>query len=237
MPLLILSQITKIFQDSVENLVILDQLDFSLNEGETVALTGASGVGKTTLLQVMGLIDAPTSGQITIGTTTFDYRKRQTQTQARQRNTIRKSKLGFVYQYHYLLPELTAIENVMLPQRIVGTKKTEAYKRAYDLLEEMGLGQRLDHTLHKLSGGEQQRVAIARALVNNPQIVFADEPTGNLDDATAEQVLNVMLRLVKERKISMVIATHSMELASRMDRVERLHMGKLAPKTKTSARD
>lgn len=226
-PALSLHQINKKFYQNNNELWILKQIDFVLEKGEMVALTGASGAGKTTLLQIMGLIDDPTSGSIDIGTYHCDVQSDKAKPNLKLRDLTRKNYLGFVYQYHYLLPELTAIENVILPQLIVGKPKDIAWRQASRLLDEMGLASRLNHTLHQLSGGEQQRVAVARALANEPQIVLADEPTGNLDDITASQIFNMMLTLVQERNISMVIATHNMELANRMNRIIHLHQGKL----------
>lgn len=226
-PLLELSNVSKVFADHEPPLQILAEVNFTLRAGETVALMGASGAGKTTLLQLMGCMDTPTSGTIQVGSACFRYSNASRSRYSRQRDSLRKNKMGFVYQYHYLLPELTALENVMLPRLVLGGVKLEAEKDARALLGELGLEGRLQHTLHKLSGGEQQRVAIARALINAPDILLADEPTGNLDNETAQHVLHLLLRLVREKNVAMVVATHNPDLARQLDRTEVLSQGRL----------
>jgi lipoprotein-releasing system ATP-binding protein len=229
---LLLEDVEKSFVHNGAVLPILTGVNFSLQAGEIVALTGVSGTGKTTVLQIMGLLDWQTRGTVTVKGQKFSP-PRDGGRGARELRKLRKSKdllrrdfIGFVYQYHHLLPELTAMENVTLPQLIVGRDAKKAKERSLALLEEMGLAHRCNHTLHKLSGGEQQRVAIARALANNPEIILADEPTGNLDDTTAAQVFSILLGLAKNHNVSMVIATHNTELAKKMSRVVRLHLGK-----------
>ncbi|MDR0625508.1 MAG: ABC transporter ATP-binding protein [Holosporales bacterium] len=208
-----------------QSLNILGAINFSLSSGDIVALTGASGAGKTTLLQIMGLLDRQTAGSVVIQGEAFEstisgaFQKR--------RAAVRKKFIGFVYQYHHLLRELTALENVMLPLLINGVSTGEAKKKASALLDGISLASRLTHTLHALSGGEQQRVAIARALVNEPAILLADEPTGNLDNETAEQVFRLMLGLARERGVAVVIATHNMEMAGLMPRHVHLNYGHL----------
>jgi lipoprotein-releasing system ATP-binding protein len=221
-------------------------VDFLLQKNEVIALTGASGTGKTTLLQIMGLIDIPTQGKIDIMGTSFEYngtgenfdkaeyslaqRLRRMvirpSNQTMVKDKIRREHIGFVYQYHHLLPELTALENVMLPMQI--SKKPNAAEHAEMLLDEMKLGHRLNHFPSQLSGGEQQRVAVARALANSPEIILADEPTGNLDDLTAHSVFDLLLDLARNKQISAVIATHNVELAKKTTRWVELHLGQIA---------
>jgi lipoprotein-releasing system ATP-binding protein len=189
--------------------------------GETVALLGPSGAGKSTLLHISGLLEKPDSGRVILngvdcGTLNDNERTR-----------VRRMDVGFVYQFHHLLPEFTALENVMLPQLILGRTKAEAKARAEELLGTLGLKDRWDHRPAELSGGEQQRVAIARAVANQPKILLADEPTGNLDPSTAERVFEALMRLVNEEGVAAVVATHNLELAARMDRTLRLADGHL----------
>ena len=189
--------------------------------GETVALLGPSGAGKSTLLHISGLLEKPDAGRVILngvdcGTLNDNERTR-----------VRRMDVGFVYQFHHLLPEFTALENVMLPQLILGRTKAEAKARAESLLETLGLKDRWDHRPAELSGGEQQRVAIARAVANQPKVLLADEPTGNLDPHTAERVFEALMRLVNEEGVAAVVATHNLELAARMDRTLRLEDGHL----------
>lgn len=220
-PVLSLRQVSKTFMQGKIALPILQRVDFDLYPQELVALTGASGTGKTTLLQVMGLLDVPTSGVVMI-----DGMQASSAGLA-QRDLIRCEKLGFVYQCHNLLPELTALENVVLPQRIAGKPKDLAENQAKKLLEEMNLSHRLEHLPPQMSGGEQQRVALARALANMPKILLADEPTGNLDDGTAVHVFQMLLDLVQSKHIAVVMATHNLELAKQMTRRVHLHLGNI----------
>lgn len=224
-----LRNINKSFKQNNERLRILCDVGFDLHLGDMVALTGVSGTGKTTLLQIMGLLDEPSSGEIILCNNKFMKAEssQYSNQMKKNRDICRRKYVGFVYQYHHLLPELTAVENVVLPQLIAGKNKTDALKKAKELLDEMGLCNRYEHTLNKLSGGEQQRVAIARAIANEPKILLADEPTGNLDDVTSMKVFNVLLELSQRRKISMVIATHNIEIAKMMQRKITLHNGQL----------
>ena len=200
-------------------LEVIKRADLQLNPGEMVALVGPSGSGKSTLLHICGLLEHQTDGDVVIkGTPTRGLGDDR-------RTELRRTTMGFVYQYHHLLPEFSALENVVLPQMIAGKSKADARTRAADLLKRVGLGARLDHRPAKLSGGEQQRVAIARALANNPAIVLADEPTGNLDVHTADEVFKMLAQLVREERVAAMIATHNLEIAHRMDRSVTIHDG------------
>jgi lipoprotein-releasing system ATP-binding protein len=201
---------------------VLRGVDFRLAKGEIVALLGPSGSGKSTLLQAVGLLEGGFSGSIRISG------EEASRLDDKGRTRLRREAIGFVYQFHHLLPDFTAEENVVLPQLIQGTGAANALERARSLLGVLGLGERLDHRPSQLSGGEQQRVAVGRALANRPALVLADEPTGNLDEATADRVLSEFLRLVREEGAAALIATHNERLASRMDRVVRLHDGVLS---------
>ena len=192
-----------------------------LDPGEMVALVGPSGSGKSTLLHISGLLEHQVDGDVVIkGTPTRGLSDDR-------RTALRRTTMGFVYQYHHLLPEFSALENVVLPQMIAGKSRSEARVRAASLLQRVGLGSRLDHRPAKLSGGEQQRVAIARALANGPAIVLADEPTGNLDIHTADQVFEMLAQLVREDGVAAMIATHNLEIARRMDRAVTIREGVL----------
>lgn len=212
----------KTFKQGGQSLTILQNLSMSLDRGEMVALVGPSGAGKSTLLQMVGLLDSPTSGRIMIAGNDAS------QLDDEQRTRLRREHIGFVYQSHYLLPEFSAIENVILPQMIAGRKKKDARERAEKLLSALGLSHRLTHRPARLSGGEQQRVAIARALANQPKILLADEPTGNLDPHTAADVFEILIELVRSAGIGALIATHNMDLAMQMDRVLELKNGRLS---------
>ncbi len=217
-----LKNIHRHFIQGGKDLHILKGVDFTLNRGEVVTLVGASGSGKSTLLQIAGLLDGMIEGDVTIDGQVC------TRLSDNKRTRIRRNDVGFIYQFHHLLPEFSALENVILPQIIAGISKSKARKGATEMLEKLGLGSRISHRPSELSGGEQQRVAIARALINRPKILLADEPTGNLDEATGNGVMNELLRLSREEGISALIATHNNQLARKMDRCMTLHNGLLS---------
>ncbi|MBY0301525.1 MULTISPECIES: ABC transporter ATP-binding protein [Sphingomonas] len=200
---------------------VLRGVDLSVGPGEIVALLGPSGSGKSTLLQAVGLLEGGFAGSIRIAGV------EAAQLDAAGRTAVRRDQLGFVYQFHHLLPDFNAIENVVLPQLIQGATRAAAEERAAALLSALGVGHRLTHRPAQLSGGEQQRVAVARALANRPALVLADEPTGNLDERTADVVLAEFLRLVRGEGSAALVATHNERLAAKMDRVVRLHEGML----------
>jgi len=216
-----LQDIHRHFIQGGKDLHILKGVNFTMKKAEVVTLVGASGSGKSTLLQIAGLLDGRISGEVII-----DGRACGNLSDNR-RTRIRRHDVGFIYQFHHLLPEFTALENVVLPQIIAGVSGKRARKHAREMLEKLGMGQRLTHRPAELSGGEQQRVAIARALINKPKILLADEPTGNLDEATGNGVMNELLRLSREEGISALIATHNQDLARKMDRCITLHNGVL----------
>ena len=200
---------------------VLRGVDLTVQPGEIVALLGPSGSGKSTLLQAVGLLEGGFEGSIRLGG------EEAASLDDDGRTRLRRDLLGFVYQFHHLLPEFNAVENVILPQLVRGAEPDEARTRARDLLSTLGLEHRLDHRPAKLSGGEQQRVAVARALANRPPLILADEPTGNLDEHTADKVFAEFLGLVRGEKSAALVATHNERLAKRMDRVVRLHDGLL----------
>ena len=218
---LVLQAVRRTFRTGEETLEVLRGADLVLKSGEIVALVAPSGTGKSTLLHLAGLLERPDAGQVLI-----DGRNTAASSEA-ERTALRRDRIGFVYQAHHLLPEFTAIENVMLPQRIAGKTRAEAAQRAEQLLGAFGLGPRLKHLPGRLSGGEQQRVAIARALANGPGILLADEPTGNLDVGTSGRVFDELLRMVHDLGVAALIATHNPELAARMDRTLTLREGHL----------
>jgi lipoprotein-releasing system ATP-binding protein len=209
------------FEQGGVTIDVLRGIDLGVQSGEIVALLGPSGSGKSTMLQAIGLLEGGFQGKIEIAGTDA------TALNGDHRTTLRRDHLGFVYQFHHLLPDFTAIENVILPQLVAGRERGEAHTRAVELLSALGLGARLDHRPSQLSGGEQQRVAVARALANKPQLVLADEPTGNLDEATADKVFGEFLKLVRGEGSAALVATHNERLAMAMDRVVRLHEGLL----------
>ena len=214
--------LSRAFVQGDRTIDVLRGVDLRVAPGEIVALLGPSGSGKSTLLQAVGLLEGGFTGSIRIageGASHLDDNGR---------TRLRREAIGFVYQFHHLLPDFTAEENVVMPQLIRGTAPTAAVERAKALLGALGLAERLDHRPSQLSGGEQQRVAVARALANRPALVLADEPTGNLDEATADRVLGEFLRLVRGEGAAALVATHNERLAERMDRVVRLHEGRLA---------
>lgn len=216
-----LAGIIRVFRQGRDSLAVLRGANLSLRAGEIVALVGPSGAGKSTLLHVAGLLERPDEGEVIIadlacGALNDDERTR-----------LRRTHLGFVYQYHHLLPEFSALENVIVPQAIAGLPRAEAESRARELLATLGLAERASHRPARLSGGEQQRVAIARALANAPSILLADEPTGNLDPHTADEVFALLLKLARGANLAALIATHNVDLARRMDRTIRLNDGVL----------
>jgi len=219
---LAISGLARTFRQGEIDIHVLRGVDLAVGPGEIVALLGPSGSGKSTLLQAVGLLEGGFSGSIRIGG------EEAAQLDNNGRTRLRREMLGFVYQFHHLLPDFTAAENVVLPQLIFGTARADAEARAASLLGTLGLGNRLTHRPAQLSGGEQQRVAVARALANRPRLVLADEPTGNLDEATADIVFAEFERLVRGEGSAALVATHNERLAQRMDRVVRLHDGVLA---------
>ncbi|WP_260582772.1 ABC transporter ATP-binding protein [Sphingopyxis sp. PET50] len=216
-----LVQLTRHFEQGGARIDVLRGIDAGLRSGEIVALLGPSGSGKSTLLQAVGLLEGGFGGKIVIDGEDV------TRLGQGERTRARREKIGFVYQFHHLLPDFNAIENVVLPQLIRGTGQAEAEARAEELLGRLGLSERLHHKPSKLSGGEQQRVAVARALANRPLLVLADEPTGNLDEATADKVFDQFVALVRDNGSAALVATHNERLAARMDRVLRLHEGRV----------
>lgn len=216
-----LSDVRKGFDMGRGRLEVLRGASVEIARGEVVALLGPSGAGKSTLLHIAGLLETADSGEIAIGGRSCAGLSDS------ERTAIRRETVGFVYQFHNLLPEFSAQDNVALPQMVAGKTPDKARERARDLLSRLGLGQRLDHYPAQLSGGEQQRVAIARALANSPKVLYADEPTGNLDEATADAVFAELLRVAREDGVAALIATHNGALADRMDRRILMHNGVL----------
>ena len=202
---------------------MLKKVDLIVYGGEIVGLVGPSGSGNSTLLQIAGLLEKPQEGTVSFLDNSMNQLNEQARTKARC------SDIGFIYQYHHLLDEFTALEYILLPQLIAGKDRNTAIAVAQELLDTMGLSDRSSHRPARLSGGEQQRVAVARALANNPKLILADEPTGNLDPVTAEHVFQILVKLVKSNGIAVLVATHNPNLSSRMDRVTRLENGILLP--------
>ncbi len=220
-PLLELRHVAKSFVEGNYTLDILKDINLKVYPGEIVGLLGSSGSGKSTLLHIAGLLETPVAGDV------FIKGQQASELQDRELTHIRARSLGFVYQYHHLLPEFTALENIMIPQMNLGVTGTTSRDRAYDLLQMVGLENRVNHFPSELSGGEQQRVAIARALANSPSLLLADEPTGNLDEETADHVFQSLLSIVRQSNLSALIVTHDQALARKMDRVMMLHHGQL----------
>jgi lipoprotein-releasing system ATP-binding protein len=220
-PVLATRDLRRSFTQGEVTIDVLRGVDLAIQPGEIVALLGPSGSGKSTLLQAVGLLEGGFTGSIRLNG------EEASQLDDDGRTRLRRDLLGFVYQFHHLLPEFNAVENVVLPQLVSGADPEAARARAQDLLGTLGLGERLDHRPSKLSGGEQQRVAVARALANKPPLILADEPTGNLDEQTADTVFAEFLTLVRNEGSAALVATHNERLASRMDRIVRLHEGRL----------
>jgi lipoprotein-releasing system ATP-binding protein len=220
-PVVELKGLTRSFEQGGVRIDVLRGVDLAIRPGEIVALLGPSGSGKSTLLQAVGLLEGGFGGEIVIAGHSAE------KSDSRARTVLRREHLGFVYQFHHLLPDFDARENVILPQLVAGIARDEAEARAEQLLVALGLEHRLDHRPSQLSGGEQQRVAVARGLANKPDLVLADEPTGNLDETTSDKVLAEFLALVRGEGSAALIATHNERLAQKMDRVVRLHEGVL----------
>jgi lipoprotein-releasing system ATP-binding protein len=220
-PVLQLEGVTRSFRQGEREIVVLRGVDMVLWPGQAVALVGPSGAGKSTLLHITGLLESPTSGSISL-----NGRDCATLSEA-ERTRMRRKEIGFVYQFHQLLPEFSALENVILPQLILGRGRKAAEARAYSLLAGLGLADRADHRPAELSGGEQQRTAICRGLANGPKLLLADEPTGNLDPHTSEYVFRELIDLIRRQGVAALIATHNIALARRMDRVLQVHEGQL----------
>jgi lipoprotein-releasing system ATP-binding protein len=220
-PILVTDDLKRAFVQGEATIEVLRGVNLTVAPGEIVALLGPSGSGKSTLLQAVGLLEGGFEGSIRLAG------EEASRLDDEGRTRVRRELLGFVYQFHHLLPEFNAVENVVLPQLVRGTEPGAARERAQQLLGVLGLSERLDHRPSKLSGGEQQRVAVARALANKPPLVLADEPTGNLDEQTAEIVFAEFLGLVRGEGTAALVATHNERLAARMDRVVRLHEGRL----------
>jgi lipoprotein-releasing system ATP-binding protein len=217
-----LSGITKGYnRGKPAEVIVLRGATLAVAKGEVVALVAPSGAGKSTLLHIAGLLDVPDEGSVRLGGREMGGLSDRARTEAR------RGDVGFIYQFHHLLPEFSALENIVIPQLANGVPKGEAEARAMDLLGKVGVAARSDHRPAALSGGEQQRVAFCRALANGPKLLLADEPTGNLDPATSDQVFGVLMDLVRSTGLSALIATHNLELAARMDRVVRLSAGQV----------
>lgn len=223
-PVLALRGVEKAYNAGKSNEVrVLNAVDLTLDKGEVVALVAPSGAGKSTLLHIAGLLDTPDAGDVAIAGQTL------THASDRVRTRVRRAHVGFVYQFHHLLPEFSAVENVVLPQLANAVSQRDAMSYAHDLLKRVGLQERANHRPAEMSGGEQQRVAFCRALANRPKLLLADEPTGNLDPSTSDTVFEALMTLVRETGLSALIATHNLALAGRMDRQIRLDGGTLQP--------
>ena len=231
MPFLTASNINKSYLVGTQRLHVLRDLDLAVEQGEMVAVVGASGVGKSTLLHLLGGLDRADSGSVALGSTDIGAMPDEALTAFRNRH------VGFVFQFHHLLPEFTALENAEMPLRIARMKPAESRRRAEAVLQRLGLGDRLTHRPSMLSGGEQQRVAVARALVTEPLVLLADEPTGDLDERTAEALHALLREMHQERRLSSVIATHNMHLAASCDRMFRLEGGRLVEQSHSFGSD
>ena len=221
-PLLQAERLTKSFQSGASSLTILDEVTFGVDGGESLALVGESGAGKSTLLYLLGGLDQPTSGEVLFDSQPLSGRSEE------ELAAYRNRQIGFVWQTYHLLPEFTALENAAMPLLIAGEPSEDAYLKAGLWLERVGLAERAQHRSGELSGGEQQRVTIARALAASPKILLADEPTGNLDSATADAVIDLLLSLPKKWRLGLVVATHNRDFASRCDRTLRVAAGKVS---------
>jgi len=219
-----LREVRRIFKQAGTELRVLNGVDLVLDRGKVTALVGPSGAGKSKLLHIVGLLARLDGGMVLIGGEDCSRLSEE------RRTLLRRSHIGFVYQFHHLLPEFSALENVMLPQMVAGVARRRARGKAAELLNRVGLGPRAGHRPARLSGGEQQRVAIVRALANDPEILLADEPTGNLDHTTGESVLDTLLDLVRRTGLAALIATHNLDLACRLDRIVALEDGRLRPR-------
>jgi len=222
-PALELRGVRRVFHQGGVELAVLNAIDLTLQPGEIVALVGPSGAGKSTMLHLAGLLERPDGGTVMIAGRDCGGLSDE------HRTLLRRRALGFVYQFHHLLPEFSALENVMLPQMIAGVARRAARDKAAALLGRVGLAERLSHRPARLSGGEQQRVALVRALANDPKILLADEPTGNLDHTTAASVMGTLIEIVRASGLAALIATHNLELAHRLDRIVALEDGRLTP--------
>lgn len=216
-----INNLNKIFGDGVD-IKALDGVDLNIEQGEFMAIVGPSGSGKSTLLNQIGILDTPTSGTILLDGVDV------TKMSDKQRSITRNQQLGFIFQYHHLLPDFNALENVMMPMLINGVKRSKARQNARKMLEEVGLGDRMKHRPNQLSGGQNQRVAIARALVNKPSIVIGDEPTGNLDSKSSDNIYELLRKLNREHNQTFILVTHDEHMAAKTDRVIRLVDGKIA---------
>jgi lipoprotein-releasing system ATP-binding protein len=227
-PLIVVENLVKHYTDAGRTIRVLEGVDLDIAPGEKVAIVGESGVGKSTLLHILGALDHPTSGTVRYGKGRLD------ELSARELARFRNREIGFVFQFHHLMPDLTAEENVTMPGLIAGYGWDRARREARAMLERVGLGERLDHKPGELSGGEQQRVSVARAVVMSPRALLADEPTGNLDPATGEGVQRLLIELNRERGVALIVVTHNPRLAAAMDRVMRLESGRLERVTVTA---
>lgn len=214
--ILTLKKVSKHYRQGNSIIRVLDDLNLDINEGELIAIIGSSGSGKSTLLHIAGLLDKPTNGEVIIANSEY-----------KTNHLIRLNYLGFIYQQHHLLKDFTALENVIMPRLINGSNQKEAIETAKSILNSLGLGKKLYNMPSELSGGEQQRIAIARSLINKPKIILADEPTGNLDPKTTNEVFNLFLKVAKEQNTAVVMVTHNHELAHKMDKLYKLKHGAL----------
>ena len=206
-----LINISKSYDQGSSSIPVLENLSMNVNKGEFISITGPSGSGKSTLLNIIGLIDSVDSGE------SFFFGKNSKDMSMKQENLIRRNKLGFIYQSKNLFSDFTAVENVSMPQILIGKNKSDSFKYSKNILDKFGLGNMLNHLPKDLSGGEQQRVAIARSVINNPELIIADEPTGNLDIKTALSVFDYLMDFIKSKNISLIMATHNLNLALRSD--------------------